>query len=100
MAEPRTDNEEMKLVERLRARTFSKWSSDVQAVEDFEDELATEAADTIARLVAERDEAREALKPFARLAAKIPEDRSDGDFEVVNNRWLRRARAALQGAKS
>ena len=38
--------------ERLRAKTYSKWSSDVQAVEDFEDEIATEAADTIDALVA------------------------------------------------
>jgi hypothetical protein len=44
------------LVKRLRARTFSKWSSDIQAVEDFEDELASEAASAIEALVVERDE--------------------------------------------
>ena len=39
------------LIERLRARTLSKWSSDVQAVEEFEDELAEEAANELERLI-------------------------------------------------
>ena len=38
------------LVERLRARTFSRWESDVQAVMDYEDDLCTEAAAEIERL--------------------------------------------------
>jgi hypothetical protein len=46
------------LVARLRARTFSKWSSDVQAIGDFEDALAFEAADAIETITRERDEAR------------------------------------------
>lgn len=48
------------LVERLRARTFSVWSSAVQAVEDFDDDLANEAADEIERLHAELAEFRNA----------------------------------------
>ena len=100
-------------------------------------QFLNELAAAIERLVAERDEAREAksylaatrneqlreltnantelfwagvqdvrrltrmkaaLKPFARLALKIPADRPDSDLDEVPTSWLRRARQALKDA--
>jgi hypothetical protein len=56
MAELRTDSEEMKLVERLRERaSFMR-----EAGHHDDADIDEEAADTIARIVAERDEARKA----------------------------------------
>ena len=82
------------LIERLRERTYRKWSSDVQAVEDFEDELATEAADRIealerevAELEAERDSAREYGKE-----ARIRENKAEN--ARIHEQMLRQAAEA------
>lgn len=55
------------LVERLRARTFSRWESDIQAIAEYTDDLATEAADALAaerQRVAELEEALTAIGEF------------------------------------
>jgi hypothetical protein len=86
MAELRTDSEEMKLVERLRARqqVSLSWPDDALRLVDALNADRLEAADTISRLVAERDEARKALKPFASLAAVVlAEAPPTADFIVV-----------------
>jgi hypothetical protein len=51
------------IVERLRARTFSRWESDIQAVMEYEDDLCAEAADEIERLRRERDALAKAIDP-------------------------------------
>lgn len=60
------DVDDLMLVVRLRARTFSRWESDIQAVMDYEDEDCLEAADAIERLTRERDEAMSDSEKFAR----------------------------------
>ena len=73
------------MVERLRAKTFCRWSSDVQAVEEFEDELASEAASfiesqtsRIEALEAENARLREALTPSVDTEAAYKGDFSFG----------------------
>jgi len=118
------------------AFTLDDAESLVPEIDALRAELAVKDA-AIERLVAERDEAREAksylaatrneqlreltnantelfwagvqdvrrltrmkaaLKPFARLALKIPADRPDSDLGEVPTSWLRRARQALKDA--
>lgn len=59
------------LIEELRARTFSRWESDIQAVMDYEDELCTRAADRIAALEAENARLVKALAFADEQSAKI-----------------------------
>ena len=63
--------------------------------------LIGEAAAAIERLLAERDEARKALRPFADMAGDYDPDDGDGNelawLEHPKIGDLRRARQALQG---
>ena len=71
------------------------WSSQAEAATAHD--LASVAAAAIERLVAERDEAREALKPFAKRADEWPLN-SDNARVSVRLYDLRRARQALKDA--
>lgn len=91
------------LVERIRAacngHPHAKIAWPHRILHEAADELERRAA-AIERLVAERDEARKALKPFGRLGAKIPAERPDSDLDLVATSWLRRARQALSAEGS
>jgi hypothetical protein len=83
---------ERDLVERLRKSPYMK-------------NLTTEAADALASIRAERDEAVAALKPFARAARNIPDERDDKDYvsatmqETLDDETVARIGAASNHAQ-
>jgi len=109
-------SDDLGLVERLNdeAERLSGHSIDRGNVDaGIASNLASEAAAAIERRVAERDEAREALKPFAALYTESmrdypdgtakqgrPDDRQAWGFNNANLMWgdFRRARQALKDA--
>jgi hypothetical protein len=58
------------LIAELRARTFSRWESDVQAVMEYEDELCTRAANALEASEARATALEKALEPFAWFGEK------------------------------
>lgn len=89
-------DEEMKLVERLRA---------LSAAEHDDLSLGDEAADLIEQLVGDRDRSVEALRPFAEAAVNLDEDHRD-HIDIwdapaamsIDAGHLRAARAIVDGA--